>query len=240
MLTGIYSAASALRTSELQQDVISTNLAHINVPGYRRTIMSNATFDEELQAQLADEPGYGHELETLAHDFTLGPMQSTGRALDLAIAGDGFFAVQGADETLFTRSGVFHIGTDGSLVGSHGMPILGTSGPISIPTDVTESQIQVTDDGQILAGDRNLGQLRLVQFRNNSLLRQVGTTLFSGANATEQQADVTVQQGMREQSNVAPVDEMVEMILAMRYYEAAQRTLKTLDDAVQQQTTPER
>ena len=239
MLTGIYSAASALRTSELQQDVISTNLAHMNVPGYRRTMTTNATFDEELQAQMADEPGYGHLLDTLANDFTLGPMQSTGRALDLAIASDGFFAVQGADETLFTRNGVLHIGSDGQLVGSHGMPMLGENGPISIPTDITEAQLTITPDGQIVAGDRNLGQLRLVQFEDNSLLRQVGTTLFSGTLANQRQADVTVRQGMREQSNVAPVDEMVEMILAMRYYEAAQRTLKTIDDAVQQQTTPE-
>lgn len=238
MLSGIYSAASALRTAEFQQDVISTNLAHMNVPGFRKSMTTVTNFAEELQAQKEDRPGHGKKVESLVNDFTSGPLQNTGRSLDVAIANEGFFAVQGEDETLYTRNGVFHVGESGELIGASGFPILGEGGPISIPRDVSPGQIKITTDGTVIAGEANLGKLQLVQFEDNSKLKQVGTTLFSAANATQADGAVIVQQGVREHANVSPVDEMVSMIVAMRYYEASQRTLKSINDAIQKETDP--
>lgn len=238
MLAGIYSAASAMRTAEFQQEVISTNLAHLNVPGFRRSMMSVATFNQELAAQQKNEPGYGNTIESLTNDFSTGPMVDSGRSLDVAIANDGFFAVQANEATLYTRSGAFHVGEGGQLVGSHGMPILGEGGPITIPDDISPTQLEISQDGNITVGDQQIGQLKLARFADNQALQQVGTTLFSADNAQLSDQPVTVLQGVREQSNVKPVDELVSMIVAQRYHEASQRTLKSIDDAMQQQTDP--
>lgn len=240
MLAGVYSAASAMKTAEFQQDVISTNLAHLNVPGFRRSMMTVSTFKEELSAQQNDAPGYGNTVESLAIDFTGGPMAPTGRSLDVAIGDAGFFAVQGPKQTLYTRNGVFQLGPGGQLVGNHGMPILGNSGPITIPEDTNPSDIVIAKDGSITVGENQIGQLQLVRFENNQGLKQVGTTLFAAeSTAVTSDEPVTVMQGVREQSNVQPVDELVAMIVAMRYHEASQRTLKSLDNAIQLQTNPQ-
>lgn len=240
MLSGVYSAAAALRTAEFQQDVIATNLAHMNVPGFRRSVVSIATFAEQLAAQEAQEPGHGNTIESLDTDFTEGPMVQTGRKLDVAIGGDGFFVVQGKSGPLYTRSGTLQVGEGGNLVGTHGMPVLGDGGPLSIPSDISPSQINIATDGTITAGETQVGKLQLVRFENNARLKPVGTTLFSAEDATVQvDAEVSVIQGVREQSNVQPVDELVSMILASRYHEAAQRTLKSIDQTIQQQTDPQ-
>ena len=238
MLVGFYSAASAMRTAELNQDLIATNLAHMNVPGYRRSGLTTSAFrDPFLQTQ--DSPGFGTIEESIASDFTPGPMVATERTLDVAIDGDGFFAVESPNGTLYTRNGSFHIGEGGTLVGTHGMPILGTGGPIQVPDDVSPSDIQITTDGTISANGENIGQLQLVAFNDNSQLEQFGTTLFSpNPEAQISNTEVSVVQGMREQSNVQPIDELVSMIVAMRYHEAAQRTLRSIDDTIQQNTDP--
>ena len=243
MLSGIYSASTALRTAEFQQDVVATNLAHINVPGFRRSSVAISTFAEELDAQSTDAPGYGNRVESLDVDFSLGPMVETGRSLDVAIQGDGFFAVQGESETYYTRNGTFAIGQDGQLVGSHGMPILGVGGPLTLPPESTPAQLDIAPDGTVSIGDQQIGQLQLVRFDENSRLSQIGTTLFSakqsdGSTLPVSDEPVSVAQGVREQSNVTPVDELVAMIVSMRYHEAAQRTLKTIDDSIQHQTDP--
>jgi len=239
MLSGVYSAAAALRTAEFHQDVIATNLAHMNVPGFRRSVASIATFAEQLAAEEANEPGHGNFVDTLDTDFSMGPLVQTGRNLDMAIGGDGFFVVQGTNESLYTRSGTFQIGENGVLVGTHGMPILGESGPLSIPSDVSTSQITIASDGTVTAGEDRIGKLRLARFEDNARLKVVGTTLFSAEEAALAAGEVSVVQGVREQSNVQPVDELVAMILAARYHEAAQRTLTSIDSAIQQQTDPQ-
>lgn len=239
MLSGVYSAATALRTAELQQDVLATNLAHMNVPGFRRSSVSVETFVEELEALAGEEPGYGTQVGSLVTDWSSGPVANTGRQLDVAIEGDGFFNVQGADETLYTRNGVLQVRADGLLVGNHGMPVLGTNGPLVLPTDASPEQVTIGRDGSVSVGTTQVGQLQLTRFEDNAALKQVGTTLFSAEQAIEATGPITVQQGMREQSNVAPVDELVTMIVAMRYHEAAQRVLSTLDNAIANQTDPQ-
>ena len=94
MLAGLYSAASALRTAEYRQDVLATNLAHMNVPGFRKSFATVANFFEESQANAEERPGHGKRIDATINDFSFGPIQRTDRKLDLAIQGDGFFAVQ--------------------------------------------------------------------------------------------------------------------------------------------------
>ena len=238
MITGLYSSASAMRLAELHQDLIATNLAHMNVPGFRRSSMTTSHFRGPA-LQSPNQPGFGAAQDSLIVDFTSGPLVATGRQLDVAINGDGFFAVQGPEGTLYTRSGSFHVAEDGQLVGTNGMAVLGTAGPISIPKDIAPDQVQIADDGTITAGENSIGQLRLVAFRDNSQLDPVGTTLFaSRPSAQISNEAVSIAQGMREQSNVAAVDELIAMIAAMRYHESAQRAMRSIDETVQKNTDP--
>ena len=239
MFTGVYSAASALRAAEIQQDVIATNLAHMNVPGYRRSVLSFAALADELESGNTSPAGYGHAVDTLDIDYSAGPIADTGRSLDVAIVGDGFFAVQGDNGELLTRSGSFHVDPEGYLAGNNGMRVLGERGPVSVPNNISPGQITIGDDGTITVGSQQLGKLRIVAVEDNTQLIPVGTTLFAADQATTVEADATVIQGMREQSNVQPVDELISMILATRYHEAAQRALKSIDDVTELQTNPQ-
>ena len=241
MLSGIYSAATALTASERNQEVVAHNLAHMNVPGFRRSVLSFETFDSKLQQTTAEAPqGHGSFVAMQMTDHTSGPIVETSRPLDVAISGDGFFVIEGDDGPLYTRNGVFHIDAEsGNLVTSDGRNVSGDGGPIGVPGNATPGQITISSSGELLLAGEPFGQLELVQFEDVGVLIPEGTTLFSAPNdAVFAQGDVVVRQGAREQSNVSPVNELVQMIVAMRYHEAAQKALRSIDDAIHQQTNP--
>ena len=237
MLSGIYSAASALTVAEQNQELIAHNLAHVGVPGFRRSVLSVQSFENAFHSATGAQ-GHGSAVSTVASDFSPGPIVNTGRKLDVAINGDGFFAVQGDDGPLYTRNGVFQMGPDGQLLTSDGRAVLGTDGPISVPAGTLPSQMNIAADGAIQVNGAQVGQLQLVRFDDTSALVPAGTTLFQAADTAALPGDVAVRQGAREQSNVAAVDELVQMIVNMRLYEASQRALRSIDRAVQQNTDP--
>jgi flagellar basal body rod protein FlgG len=242
MITGLYSAATGLLAAELNQEVIARNLAHVNVPGFRRAVVPFETLENELQAINAGEDVndlVGTHPATIAIDFSPGVIDTTGRSLDVAIMGDGFFVVEGEGGPLYTRNGSFHINERGELVNSSGMLIQGGGGPLVIPSDAAPSTITIAKDGTVSAGDLEIGQLDIVAFADNSKLEQVGTTLFAAPDGVQPEASAAViRQGARELSNVNSVDELVRMIVGMRHYEASQRAMKALTDAIQQNTDP--
>src|SRR5262245_13685781 len=125
MIPGLYSAASGLDAALLNQDVIAANLASADIPGFRRSLVSFGSFEgamgkaggASLGASVAGDDG-----TTISTDFTAGPLQRTGNPLDVAIVGDGFFVLQGADGPLYTRNGVFHLNEKGQLSSGNGLP----------------------------------------------------------------------------------------------------------------------
>ena len=239
MISGLYSAATALNASELNHEIISHNLANVNVPGYRRSFLSFQEFENALtEAEQNETPvGYGTLVERQSVDFTPGVMTRTGRPFDVAINGDGFFAIDGPDGDLFTRNGSFHLTATGQLVTGEGYPLQG--GPI-IPVDADPSSIYIGMDGSVKAGGAVIGQISVVSFEDNSQLKQVGQALFEAPNnARPQPSEATLEQGVRENSNVIAVDEMVSLVHTMRSYEAAQRVLKTIDEALSNNTNPQ-
>lgn len=242
MLSGIYSAGTALQAAQRAHEMISHNLAHLNVPGFRRSDVSFSEFVPQLGSVEPDdqETGHGALVESVTTDFSKGVLAHTGRNLDVAINGEGFFTVEGPDGPLYTRNGVFHLTKEGQLVTAGGHPLQGSSGTISIPNNVSASQIHIGNDGTISAEGTQLGQIEIVSFENNNQLIPAGTSMFRAPDGVEsQEANVSLAQGIREQSNVSAVDEMVHMITAMRHYEAAQRVMKTIDEAVSNNTNPQ-
>ncbi|MCA9162505.1 MAG: flagellar hook basal-body protein [Planctomycetales bacterium] len=243
MLRGLYSAATAMDAATTNQEIISHNLAYANVPGFRRSVMSFETFETRLQRQLASEPGayLGTRVSQVKTDFQMGRLEQTGRPLDVALASpEGFFVLGGPDGPRYTRSGVFHIGEDGNLVTSTGVPVQGAGGPIAIPADASPSQIRIGTDGTVWVNENQVGQLDIVRFADPDRLQPTGTLSFSAPpDMPPEPAEVTVAQGMRESSNVSAVDELVRMIAGMRYFEASQRALRQLGETVHEHTNPQ-
>ena len=138
MISGLYSAASGLLAAEMNQDIVARNLAHVNVPGFRRALLPFETLETELAAISNGEDInalVGTYAQSIAIDFSPGTVESTGRSLDVAIMGDGFFVIEGENGPLYTRNGVFDINEQGELVNRSGMPVLGNGGPLVIPAD---------------------------------------------------------------------------------------------------------
>ncbi|MFG0333391.1 MAG: flagellar hook-basal body protein, partial [Maioricimonas sp. JB049] len=162
-------------------------------------------------------------------------MERTGRTLDFAIHGDGFFVIDGPDgEALYTRNGSFHLNGNGELIIAEGLTVRGANGIITVPPNIDTGSLKLLPDGTLHAGGQPIGRLALAQFEDNSVLERRGITLFEAPpEINPNQEGVTVVQKMRERSNVQPVHELVRLIAGMRQYEAAQKSLQNLTDAIE-------
>lgn len=234
MLTGLYHAASALRSSEQQHEVISQNLAHAQMPGYRRLTARSGNQGGDFGAELdAASQGGGN----VSVDFSQGPLVRTDRTLDVALQGDGFFVVEGpGNKPLYTRNGTFRLDENGKLQTLDGMAVQGENGPIEIPESAPFGSISIGEDGVIRVGRQQIDKLKLADFKeqDRAKLVQAGVTLFAApGSAAPEEATPAVLQYMREGSNVSPILELVSMIEAQRRYEAAQKSISLLSDSVQ-------
>ncbi|MCA9216903.1 MAG: flagellar hook-basal body protein [Planctomycetales bacterium] len=239
MLSGLYSAATALTVAQHRHEATAHNLAHASVPGYRRITSSTETFESAMSAV---QPAEGRGVLSLPDqtDFTSGPVQTTGRSLDVAIQGDGFFAVSTPDGTAYTRNGVFFLQPDGALITADGYRVQDSAGAeIQLPATISPSDITIGNDRSISVAGAVVSQLGVFAFEDNSKLERIGTTLFSPSpEAVQTESFAVVQQGARESSNVSTVDELIQMIAGMRHYEAAQKVLTSIDDSISQSTDP--
>ena len=147
----------------------------------------------------------------------------TDRTLDVALYGKGFFVVESPDGPLYTRHGVFQTNRNGQIVDTDGPAGRRHGGPVLVPPDVDISQIHVDDAGRVSAGQASLGQFRIVQFADKEdQLLPAGLNCFRAPTDVPptDAADVAVRQGYEEASNVKLVEELVNMIMVSRLYEA--------------------
>jgi len=167
----------------------------------------------------------------------------TGGALDVAIEGDGFLAVETKQGTAYIRGGSFHINRNNELVTSTGERVLGSSGPITIDGH----DIQVAQDGTITVtettGDgavaTNVGQLRVVTFERPQNLKKQGDSQYvdPGNAGMQVMTDPRVEGQSLEMSNVNAIKEMVNMIELQRTFETYQKVIRTMADQDRQATT---
>jgi flagellar basal-body rod protein FlgF len=215
-------------------NIITHNLANVSTVGYKRRC---SLFSKSLEAQQASgsEELYGDLTSEGVLDFSQGNLIQTGSPLDFALYGKGFFVIETPDGPLYTRNGAFHINSTGQIVNSNGGIVAGEVGPIIIPGNVSQSELIVSSDGSISAGNVTLGRFRLVDFEDNeSKLVSVGGNSYS-----MQEEDIepitaenlVVKQGFQEASNVEMVDELVGMLLVSRLYEANVKVLSAQKDA---------
>jgi flagellar basal-body rod protein FlgF len=229
LIRGLYSAAGGMQATSLQQDVTAHNLNHAIKPGYRRELLR---FD--ASGRHDDLQGPEASLHT---DFGPGSVEYTGNSLDVALEGPGFFSIEGPSGPLYTRCGTFQLNAQGQMVTPEGRIVRGAAGPIAIPAYA--ANIEILDDGTVVADGAEIDQLNVVAFQNPSDLRRVGTTYFEAPpNSVRSLTGPEVRQGYRELGNTTVVHEMVQMIAGLRQFEAAQRALRSLGDAIALNTRP--
>jgi flagellar basal body rod protein FlgG len=240
MLPGLYSAATAIDSSTRRHEVAAENLANIQMPGYRRKLVANTTFDTLFPAKrptinnTMSSELLGTATTRPLHDFHQGHLEDTGNPLNFALQGDGFFTIKGADGPLYTRNGSFYVDTNRQLVTIDMLPVMGRGGPIIVPDMISTENIEVSADGRLLSNDQEFGQFSIVGFADNNVLTAVGSSLFSApGDVVPQPGTAVVQQGQLELANTSAIDEMLQLIEGSRHLDAAQKALHTIAESVQ-------
>jgi len=230
----IAQVSASIDTLMQEFGIITHNLANVSTVGYKRRC--NA-FSRSLEAQKTGTQAYSPGSVDLnsAFDFSQGSIIRTGRLLDFALYGKGFFVIETPEGPLYTRNGAFHISQNGQIVDSNGRIVAGEAGPITIPTDVGPSQLNVSSDGSISAGGAAIGRFRLVDFEDDEdKLIPAGSNCFAMPQEDIEPVaaeNIVVKQGVQEASNVKMVDELVDMIMVCRLYEASMKFISAKKQA---------
>jgi len=224
MSGGAYSALSGMRTRLEELDRLAFDLANVSTAGYKTERMAKMASDRDqfataLEAAV-DVVGAGTKV-----DFKPGTIATTGRDLDAAIEGSGFFEIETARGPRYTRNGSFHRRADGVLSTAEGEPVMGESGEISLGN----AAVSIGPDGTITSGNAVVGRLRVVEFASDQdVMRESGSRFkaLTGAEPTEVEAKVIG--GALEQSNVSIVERMAALTELTRGFEALQRGVSVL------------
>jgi flagellar basal-body rod protein FlgF len=233
----IYTAMTGASHVLQQQAAVAENLANVNTPGFR------ASLDTFRAVPLVGEglPTRAFVVDSTAgSDFSQGAFQATGRELDVAVNGEGWLVVQGADgKEAYTRNGSFQVSSSGVLQTRTGMNVVGDSSPLTIPPDTAvtiakDGTISTVPSGSMATSVVVVGRLKLVNPAADQLERG-GDGLFrlkSGLPA-EADAKVTVTSGSLEDSNVNSVEAMVNMISLARKFDMQMKMLQSADNNAQ-------
>ena len=156
-------------------------------------------------------------------------------AVALALDGKGFFVIETPSGDVYTRNGTFSLNNDRQLVDGNGDTVAGQGGPIVVPASASTLDVHVSQDGSISVGETVIGKLKLVNFANLQDLVPYGGNYFrAGEGVTAESADkLTVRQGAQESSNVKVVEELVNLIMVSRVYEANIKSITTQDEQIQ-------
>lgn len=238
MLRGIYIAGSGMLAESVRQEVVANNLANATTSGYKRTDVATQPFGSFLLRNMA-MPGQpeigttnmGSEVSRLDVVASQGPLRNTGNPLDLALVGDGWFAVDAPGGVRYTRDGSFSVDRTGTLTTKEGWAVLGRNGPIRVSRD---TPVGVGQDGTVTQGGRTVGRLRITALEPTSIAKD-GDSLVDGTPGGRTTA--RVRQGFLEGSTVNVVSEMVELIRVMRSFEANQKAVQAQDETLGQAIT---
>ena len=261
MVKGLYTAYTGMMNEQNRMDVLTNNLANVNTTGYKKEGATSQAFSDMLAYKikdLSDAPNTARRLGIMNMgvkigegytDYTDGPMKNTGNTYDLALEGDGFFAVDYTNKatniertdanqqtTMYTRDGNFTLDTNGNLVTHDGDYVLDTNGNhITLNPNLTS---QINTRGQIIQDGNVVATIQVANFEDYNYLAHYGENYFQPVDgATQTASTATVNAGFLEQSNVSAVDEMVSIIAVQRNYDANQKMIQTEDDTMKTAVT---
>jgi flagellar basal-body rod protein FlgG len=222
MERGLYIAASGMVAEQMRQDQIANDLANSSTPGYKADRVTQRAFADLLLSNSATGQAIGAltpgvAADRMVTDTSPQPVRDTGEPLDLAIVGDGWFAVQTPQGTRYTRNGQFSAAADGTLTDQLGNRVLGRNGqPVRVDAN---GHVNATDVGVFALSDP----------------AKQGDNLFDGT--ASGQAGGTVRTGALEGSGVDPARTMVDMIASFRAFEAGQKVIQTIDESLHKTAT---
>jgi flagellar basal-body rod protein FlgF len=224
MSGGMYTALTGMLQRMDELDRVASDLANVGTAGYKREQAAVAAaprtpFVAALESAIDVVTG-----ETRV-DFRPGTIVPTGRDLDVAVDGAGFFEIETAAGPRYTRNGAFTRGADGRLL-HETEPVLGVDGR---PIRLGQGQVHIETDGTVRVGEAVAGRLRLVTFRSaDDLVRESGLRFRARTGAEAVPAEALLSGGALEQSNVTVVDRMAALTSLTRSFEGLQRGLSVL------------
>lgn len=265
MMRSLWSAASGMIAQQTNVDTIAHNISNVNTTGYKtektefktllyQTIQTRTTTANGANKPIPAQVGLGTRVASNTSMFTQGPLLSSESDTAMAVDGEGFFAVRGADgQTYYTRNGNFtwSIGNDGTILTTmDGYPVLDSNGNmIRVPDGVAAERVSVSATGQFFytnaqgaAVDMNQS-VALFQFNNPAGLEKLSDSLYEVSDASGNPMNEAttaglrrsgVRQGYLEGSNVQVADEMVNLIVAQRAYELNSKAIQASDDMLGQ------
>ena len=259
MLKGLYTAATGMINEQRRVDIMSNNLANSATTGYKKEGSTSRAFKDVLAYKIKDtsEPYFaryegrmnmGVKIGETYTDYSQGPFHETGNTFDLALSGNGFFAVEftskqykdgtgGETSVKYTRDGSFTLNKEGELVTKDGDYLLDKGGNHIKLDPLIDTGVGL--DGTLYQNGVAVATMQIADFEDYNYLRKYGETYFEPVEgATLIESTAQVRNGMIEASNVQTVKEMVNLINYQRAYETNQKMIQahneTLDIAVNQ------
>ena len=240
MLYGLYLSATGVITSSYKQDVIANNLANSESVGFKRDV---PTFQERLtEASHRGRPGLSNRmLENLGGgilaaptlvDTRQGELEPTGNAMDVAIEGDGYFAVKDKGQSRLTRNGQFTVDRKGRMVLSNGegQPVLDPKGkPIQLLPNIPAV---IGSDGTITQGGVVSGRVGVFDVKDRSQLVKRGGTLIAHTGQTLIPATGSLRSEFVERANVDPATELAALMDTQRQLEANANMIRYQDQTL--------
>lgn len=230
----IYTAMSGMTDSMVRQRVIASNMANTQTIGFREEMLYSAPVTLEgpsLEVRAMSEG------EVRGANMRPGSIVETGRPLDIAMTGDAMLALQAEDGTeVYSRRGDLSITASGVLQNGDGLPVIGESGPITVPPGAT---VSISPEGTVLSGDPDspdqppqpIGRIKLASPKGSSIAKDLtGMFRVEGGGILPMDENARVQTGSLEQSNVDPTEVLVRMVEAQRLYDIRTKLIATARD----------
>jgi flagellar basal body rod protein FlgG len=229
MSGGIYSALSGMQVRMDDLDRVASDLANVGTSGYK---------GDRLAVAAAERERFGRELDSAIDvmagerrvDLRGGVIGTTGRDLDAAIEGDGFFVIQTPSGERYTRDGAFLRRGDGVLTTRDGNPVAGDKGEIHLTGNDT---VKIAQDGTVREGERVAGRLKLVRFESaTDIERESGARFRAKPDVAPAATEARVIGGSLEAANVTVVDRMATIVEISRAFEGLQRGISVLSNDI--------
>lgn len=248
MVKGLYAAYTGMINEQKRMDTLTNNLANAATTGYKKEGATSQSFDTILAYKIKDtsdpaaarcigKANLGVKVGETYTNYTQGAFRNTGNTFDVALSGQGFFAVNftnkaGESSTKYTRDGSFTLNANGNLVTKDGDYVLNSSGsPIKLDP---LQRASIDDRGNIYQNDVLVTKLQVTDFADYNYLEHYGENYYQPIQgATIKASDAKVFEGYLEASNVQVVSEMVELISVTRNYESNQKLIQTIDETLQ-------
>ena len=226
MIYGLYLSTAGAKAESWRHDIIANNVANSNTTGFRQQfalVRQRLAHEIEHGGAAPTLPGDPQHIGGGLHMFespndlqTQGTMKYTGRNLDLAVQGEGFFEVRGDQGEFLTRNGSFAVDAQGNVTTADGSAqLLASGGPLKVDPNVP---LEISNDGQVFQNGVGLGRIGISVPQDEYTLQPRGNSLFSYVGALRP-AGGSIAQNYLEGSNVEPIEQMVDLIDASRAFQ---------------------